>query len=302
MNHRQNVDFIVRFVHLMLNDVTFVLDESFTAFRNIHKLQGELEKEPSTLTLEQKQEKEEDLNANQSRAKHYMRLTTEFVQMLDIFTEALPDAFTMPEIVQRLVDMLDYNLDSLAGKNQSKLKVRDQAQYGFDPATLLSHIMSIYLNLKDKSSFIRAVARDGRSYKPHSFENAVLILGRTSLKPPDELTAFKKLIVTIAATREADKQAEEDLGDVPYEFLDPLMYTLMEDPVILPTSRTTIDWTTIRIHLLSNPVDPFNDVPLKIGDVIPDKELKKAIEKFKAEARGKDSLNSSQSVRLATAD
>ena len=302
MNHRQNVDFVVRFVHLMLNDVTFILDESFTAFRIIHRLQGELETKPSTLTPEQKQEKEGDLNTNQSKAKSYMQLTTEFIQMFEIFTEALPDAFTMPEIVQRLADMLDYNLDSLAGKKQSELKVRDQAQYSFNPAALLSHIMSVYLNLKDKSSFITAVGRDGRSYKPHSFESAALILGRTSLKSPDELTVFKKLIATIAATREVDKQAEEDLGDIPYEFLDPLMYTLMEDPVILPTSRTTIDWITIRIHLLSNPVDPFNRVPLEIGDVIPDKELKKAIEKFKAEARGKDSLNSSQSVRLATVD
>lgn len=45
------------------------------------------------------------------------------------------------------------------------------------------------------------------------------------------------------------------------------MYTLMEDPVILPTSRTTIDRSTIRSHLLSDPNDPFNRVPLKIEDV-----------------------------------
>lgn len=63
------------------------------------------------------------------------------------------------------------------------------------------------------------------------------------------------------------------------------MFTLMEDPVILPTSRTTIDRSTIRSHLLSDPVDPFNRVPLKIEDVIPNTELKAAIEKFKAEAR-----------------
>ncbi len=47
------------------------------------------------------------------------------------------------------------------------------------------------------------------------------------------------------------------------------MYTLMEDPVILPTSKTSIDRSTIRSHLLSDPTDPFNRSLLKIEDVIP---------------------------------
>jgi len=51
--------------------------------------------------------------------------------------------------------------------------------------------------------------------------------------------------------------------------LDPLMYTLMEDPVILPTSKVSIDRSTIRSHLLSDPNDPFNRAPLKIEDVVP---------------------------------
>lgn len=52
---------------------------------------------------------------------------------------------------------------------------------------------------------------------------------------------------------------------------DPLMFTLMEDPVILPSSRISIDRSTIRSHLLSDPHDPFNRVPLKMADVIPGK-------------------------------
>jgi ubiquitin conjugation factor E4 B len=43
----------------------------------------------------------------------------------------------------------------------------------------------------------------------------------------------------------------------------------MEDPVTLPSSRVTIDRSTIRSHLLSDPNDPFNRAPLKIEDVLP---------------------------------
>lgn len=47
------------------------------------------------------------------------------------------------------------------------------------------------------------------------------------------------------------------------------MYTLMRDPVILPSSRTVIDKSTIKSHLLSDAKDPFNRMPLTLEDVIP---------------------------------
>ena len=43
----------------------------------------------------------------------------------------------------------------------------------------------------------------------------------------------------------------------------------MTDPVILPSSRLSIDRSTIRSHLLSDPHDPFNRMPLKMEDVVP---------------------------------
>jgi U-box domain len=47
------------------------------------------------------------------------------------------------------------------------------------------------------------------------------------------------------------------------------MFTLMKEPVILPTSKISIDLATIKSHLLSDPTDPFNRSPLKIEDVVP---------------------------------
>lgn len=47
------------------------------------------------------------------------------------------------------------------------------------------------------------------------------------------------------------------------------MYTIMKDPVTLPSSRTVIDRSTIKSHLLSDSKDPFNRMPLSIEDVIP---------------------------------
>jgi len=50
-----------------------------------------------------------------------------------------------------------------------------------------------------------------------------------------------------------EKAVEDDevYADVPDEFLDPLMYTIMLDPVKLP-SGTVVDRSTIIQHLLSD--------------------------------------------------
>lgn len=51
--------------------------------------------------------------------------------------------------------------------------------------------------------------------------------------------------------------------------IDGLLYTVMKDPVTLPSSRAVVDRATIKSHLLSDSKDPFNRAPLKIEDVIP---------------------------------
>jgi len=80
----------------------------------------------------------------------------------------------------------------------------------------------------------------------------------------------------------------------------------MSDPVMLPSSRKIVNRTTIARHLLrfelkisfscqikrifsienSDQTDPFNRNPLRMQDVIPQKELKRTIEQWKASQRG----------------
>ena len=266
---RLNSEFFIRFVNLLLNDVTFVLDESFTAFLQIFELQTELATNSASLDQAQRQEKEEALSNAQGKAKSYMSLTNETVTMLKLFTEALSNSFTMPEVVQRLADMLNYNLNAMAGPKDARLKVENPKDYGFYPKALLLEIVDVYLNLGEKPNFILAVARDGRCYKPQNFAAAGAILKERNLKSSEELKRWEKLQQKIAAAKAEDEAAEHDLGEIPDEFLDPVMATLMQDPVILPTSRIVIDRSSIRSHLLSDPTDPFNRVPLKIEDVKP---------------------------------
>ncbi|KAH8701474.1 ubiquitin elongating factor core-domain-containing protein [Phaeosphaeriaceae sp. PMI808] len=279
---RVNLEFFVQFVNLLLNDVTFVLDESFTSFIQIHEISKLLEDPPTPMDQATRQENEEKLSAAQSKAKSYMQLTNETVAMLKLFTEALADSFTKKEVVVRLAHMLDYNLEALVGPKKSNLRVKNPEEYGWNPRQMLAEVTDVYLNLQNKQSFIDAVATDGRSYRPEYWAEAYKILEKWGLKNPEQLREWQQMGIHIQSSKEQADIEEADLGEIPDQYEDPLMATLMEDPVTLPISKQIVDRSTIQSHLLSDPHDPFNRTPLKIEDVIPNDALREEIRSWKA--------------------
>lgn len=284
----QNIDKFVRFVNMMINDVTYLMDESLSELSQIYNIQQEMANQAAwgALPLQQRREREGTLHSLERQATSYTQLGNSTVDMLKIFTAETKEPFMMPEIIDRLAAMLDYNLDALVGPRCNDLRVENKEKYHFNPRQLLSDVVQVYLNLGDQDAFIRAVAGDGRSYKKELFEQAAKICSKNSLKSPAEVEELMLLVDKVEEAKVA-LQAEEDLGEVPDEFLDPLMFTVMRDPVILPTSRTIIDRSTIKSHLLSDAKDPFNRTPLTIEEVIPDPELKARIEAFLVERRSK---------------
>jgi len=55
---------------------------------------------------------------------------------------------------------------------------------------------------------------------------------------------------------------DEQLTNIPNEFIDPILNEIMTDPVLLPASGKIIDRITIRKHLLNDLSDPYNREPL----------------------------------------
>ncbi|KAI8634270.1 ubiquitin fusion degradation protein 2 [Xylariaceae sp. FL1651] len=277
---RVNRQFFVQFVNLLLNDATYLLDEALTKLAKIHDYQKQLQ--VHDLSPEDRDKIKTDLEQAEQQCQSWMQLVNDTMGMMKLFTETLRESFTMPEIVVRLAGMLNYNLESLVGPKRGQLKVEHAEKYHFDPKTLLSDFIDVYLNLGSKPDFVKAVAADGRSYKPSNFETASRLLQNTLQKPPEVVAAWNALRKKVAEAKDELDQAELDLGEIPPEFEDPIMGDLMTDPVILP-SRHIMDRSTIVQQLLSTPKDPFSNVQMTIDDVIPADDLRKQIEAWKAE-------------------
>ncbi|KAF7298968.1 U-box domain-containing protein [Mycena indigotica] len=297
----QNVDKFVKFVNLMINDVTYLMDESLSDLAQIHTIQRERDDGATwnAQPQQQRRERENTLRTLERHASGYISLGRSTVELLKVFTSETKGPFMMPEIVNRLAAMLDYNLQALVGPKYGDLAVRDKEKLKFDPRALLSDIIQVFLNLSDREEFVDAVASDGRSYSAELFEQAATIAVRRSLKTEGEIAQLRAFIARVEE-RKATMEAEEDFDDIPEEFQDPLMYHLMRDPVLLPTSRTIIDRSTIKSHLLSDSKDPFNRQPLSIDQIIPEPELKARIDAWVAEQRKKKQTEATSNVMDTT--
>lgn len=166
-----------------------------------------------------------------------------------MFTTQIKEIYCDNVLVDRIATMLDDFLLHLVGKKRRQFKVKNLQEVEFKPKEVVAEICTIYLNLGTEEAFCSAVARDTRSYSSELFPLAAEILELVG-KQPAFIERFKKLGETINRQREIYEMEELNFDDAPDEFLDPLMANLMEDPVILPNSRTVVDRSTIARHLL----------------------------------------------------
>lgn len=282
-----NEEFFIRFIARMLNDLTFLLDESLRQLAEVHTVQTEQRNRQQGITTIEgtDEELQARFNSASNQAKSYCGLANKSIDLFGLFTQEVPRAFTKSEIVGRLASMLDYNLEALVGPRCVNLKVRDPEKYQFNPRELLVNISKVFVNLSKEQEFVSAVSQDSRSFKFETFKRAEDILGNRALVSPDFLSTFMEFANNAEAMRLLEEEEELELGEVPDEFLDPLMFTLMKDPVTLPGSKVNIDRSTIKAHLLSDSTDPFNRMPLKLEDVVPNDELKQQILEFKLKSK-----------------
>jgi ubiquitin conjugation factor E4 B len=148
----------------------------------------------------------------------------------------------------------------------------------------MESIIKIFSYFVDYEEFIEFVVSDKRAYKYENFTKAIALKNKYNKVKVDSETSEKFDDLVYNKLQKAEKLVEQNTvnyDDAPDEFLDPLTYNLMENPVILPSSHMNIDRRTIEDYLLSNPSDPFNRNPLTKDELIPNDELKKKIDEYK---------------------
>ncbi|KAJ8676226.1 hypothetical protein QAD02_012012 [Eretmocerus hayati] len=271
----------VKFINMLMNDTTFLLDESLESLKRIHEVQEAMNDQTAWAALpqEQQQSRSRQLATDERQARSYLTLAKETVAMFHYLTLQITEPFLRPELASRLSAMLNFNLQQLCGPKCKNLKVKKPQKYGWEPRALLGHIVDIYLHL-DCQKFAAALASDERSFSKELFTEAASKLEKSAIKSVTEIERFVALAERAAQIQCDNRAREEDYNDAPEEFKDPLMGTLMEDPVKLP-SGVVMDKDVIIRHLLNSATDPFSRQPLSEDMLSPADDVKAKISEWK---------------------
>ncbi|KAJ1726876.1 Ubiquitin conjugation factor E4 [Coemansia biformis] len=314
-NARRDQRVVEEFVARLMTDTTYLLDESLSklaVIRDIEKRQeqpGAAGASPTEAAIDtgdpsDNAEGEEGdvarrLQEAERMAQSYVSLAHETVHMLAFLTQLVPRPFQAAEVVGRLAAMLNYNLMQLAGPKCYNLRVANmQQRFSFNPRVLLSELTSVYVHLglaptgpqqqrqqlvsdDGIARFVAAVAEDDRSYSAELFDKAYEILERWSLKSAGSLERLQEFAQKCAGAKVDSRMVEYLESQAPDEYLDPLLASLMTNPVRLPTSGNVMDLAAIKGQLLSDPRDPFNRAPLTVDMLEPLPELKREIAEWR---------------------
>lgn len=271
-----NPPLFLRFVNLLMNDAVYLLDEALANMAKIKEMQTQRENgDWDALPAQERQQNLGYLQHIGMIAKFDNILGKDTINTIEKLTSRMMIVFTHATMVDRVAAMLNYFLMNLVGPNQKNFKVKDQKEYHFDPADTVLRICLIYTHLTGSSAFCLAVSQDGRSYRPELFtlaQDVLVKIGGGAL-----IAEIAQVAENVAQQALQHRATEDAVQEAPEEYLDPIMSTLMLDPVTLPSSKQIVDRTTIARHLLSDQTDPFNRSPLTMDQIIPNVTLAKEI-------------------------
>uniref|UniRef100_A0A1I7WV40 U-box domain-containing protein n=1 Tax=Heterorhabditis bacteriophora TaxID=37862 RepID=A0A1I7WV40_HETBA len=121
-----------------------------------------------------------------------------------------------------------------------------------------------------------------RSYSPEMMNEVLRRIENFSIVSTSQIERFRALAETVEKLFKNKAEQEMELEDAPEEFkgnlkyifelsfADPVMNTLMDDPVRLPSGHI-MDRKHIMRHLLSSQTNPFNRAPLGETELEPSK-------------------------------
>jgi ubiquitin conjugation factor E4 B len=205
------------------------------------------------------------------------------------------------ELCNRLADSVNTYLHRLAGPKRDLIRVQSSVSSNgpgasgsnvanssldqiYRPDQWIASLLSVLLHLSDRREFRLALVKEDHGYNYSTLLNARSFVSDMPLEQLEKLDFLLEDLNQLHS--ETHEEYDSADGDIPSEFCDPLIDTVMEDPVILP-SGMTVERSVILRHLANKRVDPFTRKPLEPSQLVPNDDLKRRIQRWKEEQRRK---------------
>jgi ubiquitin conjugation factor E4 B len=278
--------YFISFANGLLNETNSLVGSVMDTLAEIRVTQLEMQNTAqwAALSEEDKKERMEKHEQNENEVRAKSDLCIETIHMLNYLTSEEDGSLRLPflvdEILPRFSSMLLNVVRLLVGPKGLAIKVDNMESYNFNPKNLLKEICVIMTHFDSYDVFFSSLAADGFIVDSDGkilLSKALSTVQKLHLLTPLEVNKMTDVVNKVVAARANYKDIDALTDDAPEHYLDPLMATIMRDPVLLPTSGNIVDRATITTQLLQTAIDPFNRKPLTIGQVVPQNDLREEI-------------------------
>jgi ubiquitin conjugation factor E4 B len=237
-------------------------------------------------------EEMDELTQYAQKLRNAAKFSSQSLKLLDLVTSIIhlqqAPILLRSEFCGRLAEFINSSIIRMAGLKRNSIRIRpisiqsSQANRSnptefYQPDDWISLLLCMMVNLSDRTEFCESLIKADQGFNSDSLLNARIVAAPLPLKILDKLDILIDHLQRLHSTRE-DEMAQWE--EIPSEFCDPLVDTLMEDPVILP-SGLSCERSVILRHLANKRTDPFTRKPLEADQLKPNIELKQRILEWK---------------------
>jgi len=266
-----NIKYFKELLYDNLNNFQHVSDEILLGLNTIQ-------------TLESNSENNEEIQDSIDKEKSNLNNLNIYLEVFSLFVikscKYYPSLMLCDEIKYCLTNILITILNKLT-KDQKKYKINDKTDLNFTPINLLITLKAIFIGLifnrSNENVTVEVISENG-NYIQNSILRLINILNKKDKIKPIEYSYLSYFDNKINVKLDNHVELE-----IPEELCDPIMDTLIENPIMLPND-IIIDLSTISRHLLSNETNPFDRTPLTMEILEKYNEndnVKQKIEEFK---------------------
>ncbi|MBL4898342.1 MAG: hypothetical protein JKX76_01715 [Colwellia sp.] len=270
-----NKDQYIKMVNCLLNDISYLLDEIDMAVTAWKESVDVLDNVQNLSAM--KEEARELVNYNNSRCKQLARLLLETIHLLEWCANIafLIDILFCDQLLSRTASILNYSLQKLTSEAWDDVNM-------IPDHNSLRSLVNIYLLLNRWANkrgvyteFLTILGNNGRAINQISLARVTLL----KKFAPEKNLEFSEMIKLSEEYTKAAQIEEDERGEPPSDLLDPIMNTLMVNPVTLPSGHV-MDRSVIERHLLCDETNPFTREHLTKDLLVPNNEIKEKVNKW----------------------
>ena len=242
-----------RYISILIENTNNSLEYWVNSVKHVKKIQDE------GRDVNLRSDEIDDLRNSIERAGVYLKIN---MKILTDISGGNYELLMCDEIVKKFSNSISYILETLVGARKNELSIKDKELYGFHPLTYLNLASDIIAVFALSRKFIESMG----SNCTYSVSNLVKqmgdILGKKGMLYQMRGEILRQFMEKVEKVQEIETARDEI--EIPDEFCDPIMQTLIKTPVILPETDIFMDREVICRHLLTEETNPFNREELSI--------------------------------------